>query len=219
MSAGNDIVALKAVNITRSNHPKFYSRILSPAEKELYDELKSTSIPFWNFVWLFWSIKEAAFKFLQRNNPDLVFSPTKFIVAQLVIPAGYKINNVNSTQITGVGFDTYTINGILIYDSNSIFFRSSLTTEFVHSVVNNVDDFDSTYYGIKQIEGNDSENQSKAIRDFLIENLQKQTGFNHLAVSKNVSDIPIITKRNEELSIPVSLSHHDNWIAYSFQLG
>ena len=35
ISAGNDIVALNAINITRTKQPRFYSKILSAAEIEL----------------------------------------------------------------------------------------------------------------------------------------------------------------------------------------
>src|ERR1700691_5688102 len=99
ISAGNDIISLNAINITRTKQEKFYSKILSPTEKELYNQAEFTTIPFENFVWLLWSIKESAYKYLKRNNPGLVFIPIKFTVKQLLIPHGYISTNFGARQL------------------------------------------------------------------------------------------------------------------------
>jgi len=48
----------------------------------------------------------------------------------------------------------------------------------------------------------------------LIDNLND----NNIIINKNPLGIPVILKDNIELRIPVSLSHHEYYIAYSFQL-
>jgi len=53
-STGNDIVALNAIAIARTKQNRFYSKILSPSEKNLYSQAGFSKIPFENFVWLLW---------------------------------------------------------------------------------------------------------------------------------------------------------------------
>ena len=71
ISTGNDIVALKAINVARTKQQNFYSKIITVSEKALYDEHFSGRLLFEHFVWLAWSVKESVFKYLQRINPDL----------------------------------------------------------------------------------------------------------------------------------------------------
>ena len=54
--AGNDIVALKAIDVSRTKQSNFYSKIIVPAEKSLHDRTLSTVLPLELFVWLAWSI-------------------------------------------------------------------------------------------------------------------------------------------------------------------
>src|SRR5476651_714407 len=81
-SIGNDIIALKTIDVPRTQNPRFYSKILSPAEQLLYQSCCPT-LHFHHFVWLLWSIKESAYKCLQRLQPELVFSPVKIEISHL----------------------------------------------------------------------------------------------------------------------------------------
>ena len=67
ISTGNDIVALKAINVARTKQQKFYNKIITGSEKALYEGQFSERLPFEYFVWLAWSVKESVFKYLQRN--------------------------------------------------------------------------------------------------------------------------------------------------------
>src|ERR1700760_4400635 len=86
-STGNDIVALQATRPEKTNLPRFYSRILTVAEQELYYRLDRPGLAFDHHTWLCWSIKESAYKFNKRNSPDLVFSPLKITISELLPPA------------------------------------------------------------------------------------------------------------------------------------
>ncbi|MGZ3833295.1 MAG: 4'-phosphopantetheinyl transferase family protein, partial [Mucilaginibacter sp.] len=100
ISTGNDIVALKTINIARTKQQNFYRKIISASEKDLYDRQISDKLPFDVFVWLLWSVKESGYKYLQRITPELVFSPTKIIITQLALPADNFVE-----QFEGRGFD------------------------------------------------------------------------------------------------------------------
>src|ERR1700761_9130738 len=119
-STGNDIVALKAINIARTKQPNFYSKILSVSEKDLYDQPFSDKIPFENFVWLCWSIKESAYKFLDRIVPDRVFSPTRTIVSSIELPTHLVLSEFDG-QAEGCGFDNKTAyKGIVSIDDQKL---------------------------------------------------------------------------------------------------
>jgi hypothetical protein len=56
------------------------------------------------------------------------------------------------------------------------------------------------------------------VRKFLVSRLNKLFHSAILIIGKNNGEVPIIIKKNKELPIPISLSHHGQLIAYSFQL-
>jgi phosphopantetheinyl transferase (holo-ACP synthase) len=218
ISAGNDIVALNAINAARTKQPEFYSKILSVTEKSLYQAPISEAIPFEIFVWLLWSVKESAYKFLQRHNPALIFTPVKFEVKELHIPAGFIINDFNGEEIEAVGFaDDFYIKSTIIVGEYKLYSRSLIYDELILSTVNDSDNFDKVYWGIKAIESSDTEIQSAAVRKFLLSRL-RALGFKSPVISKNGNGIPVLLIDDTESEIPVSLSHHDCWVAYAFQL-
>jgi phosphopantetheinyl transferase (holo-ACP synthase) len=219
ISTGNDIISLNAINITRTKQEKFYSKILSPTEKELYNQAEFTAIPFENFVWLLWSIKESAYKYLKRYNPGLIFTPIKFTVKQLLIPSRYALTNFEATQIEGTGFNNIpALKGVITIGDDTFYSSSLIYRELIVSVVNDNENFENVCWGVKLIERADQEYQSTGVRGFLVEQLQEVLHLDGLQISKSSGGIPVVLKGNNELPVAVSLSHHDKLIAYSFNL-
>jgi len=218
ISTGNDIISLNAINITRTKQEKFYSKILSPTEKELYSQAEFAAIPFENFVWLLWSIKESAYKYLKRINPGLVFIPIKFSVKKLLIPHGYALTNFEATQLEGTGFNNIpALKGIITIGADTLYSNSLIYRELIVSVVNDNENFENVCWGIKLIERADPEYQSTEARKFLAERLQGFLHFYEFVISKNAVGIPTVLKEDGELPVAVSLSHHEGLVAYSFQ--
>jgi phosphopantetheinyl transferase (holo-ACP synthase) len=217
-STGNDIVSLNAIDITRTKQQRFYSKILAVSESILYNQYQ-TDITFENFVWLLWSIKESAYKFLQRNNPGLVFSPTKCVVTQLEIPAKNQIMNPSVAVLEGIEFDKHpAFKSIVTVGLETLYSRSIVNSDFIFSVVSRDNNFESTGWGIKRIDDTDSDSQSAEVRSFLLEKLQNEFPLHKLQVNKNSDDCPILVNGAEEINTPISLAHHDHWVAYSYQL-
>lgn len=211
-STGNDIVSLNAINIARTRQPRFYSKILAHSEIELYNSPVYDQLPLEHYVCVLWSVKESAYKFLQRNNPNLVFSPTKFIVTQLEIPA---INFSSANE--GIGFDENPVfKGTVTFGSETLYSRSLLNDAFIFSIVNHEDNFDTTCWGIKLIDNSEPHCQSTEVRSFLMDKLNELLPYDNLLVTKNAHGCPIL--ENENRHIPISLAHHEHWIAYSVQL-
>jgi phosphopantetheinyl transferase (holo-ACP synthase) len=211
ISTGNDIIALKTINIARTKQQKFYRKIISASEKDLYDRQLSDNLPLDVFVWLLWSVKESVYKYLQRITPELVFSPTKIISNQLVLPA---CNFVE--QFEGRGFNEDSVyKGVVSFGEHALYSRSVISEEFIFSVVNGTDDFRHIRWGIQLIHSSDADAQSKAVRGFLIKALSPLLPGSDLLVDKSPHGYPIILKDGVEIALPVSLAHHGHYVGYS----
>lgn len=221
-STGNDIVALKAINKQRTNQISFYSRILSVSEQTLYYRRGFNEMPLEKFVWLLWSVKESVYKYQKRIVPGLVFSPTKIIIHGIDPPCRrtdtsfgdieWENNNNESSE------EFY--KGIVIFGADIFYFRSKIHDELISTVVNNDENFENVWWGIKSIDHADYDNQSKAVREFILNklNFMLSVDNNKLKMGKNHLGYPIVLKGRKEINIPVSFAHHDHFIAYSFVL-
>jgi len=213
---GCDIVALKAINVDRTKQANFYSKIIITAEKSLYDEALSAVVPFEHFVWLAWSVKESVYKFLQRGNPDLVFSPSKINIKQLTVPAPIPSP---AEETEGQGFDNNRVySGFIMYGDQQFYSRSTLNNDLIFSVVNDVDDFTATYWGIKKIDSSEPDVQSAAVRIFILNSLNSLFPGEGLRIEKSPYGYPMVLQNDTELPVIISFAHHDLWVAYSFVL-
>jgi phosphopantetheinyl transferase (holo-ACP synthase) len=212
ISTGNDIVALKAINIARTKQQNFYSKIISDSEKDLYDQQFSERLLFEHFVWLFWSIKESAYKYLQRITPALIFSPTRIIINQLEIPVNNTIQVFEGRDFN----DKIVYKGVVEFGAHTLYSRSIITDDFIFSVANHTDNFERVLWGIQSIDSSEPGRQSEAVRTFAIAMLTSLFPGAELKIDKNLHGIPILLKNGIEIPMPVSLAHHDHYVAYSF---
>ncbi len=211
ISTGNDIIALKTINIARTKKQNFYRKIISASEKDLYDHQLSDKLPFDVFVWLLWSVKESAYKYLQRVTPELVFSPTRITIDQLALPVDNFVG-----QLEGKGFDDDSVyKGVISFGDHMLYSKSVINEEFIFSVVNCTDGFGHTRWGIQLIHSSDPDAQSKAVREFLIKALSPLFPDSDLLVDKSPHGYPIVLKDGVEIALPVSLAHHGHYVGYS----
>jgi phosphopantetheinyl transferase (holo-ACP synthase) len=216
-STGNDIVSLADINVLRTQEPVFYKKILSEAEIIQYQQEYSGAISFINYVWLLWSIKESGYKYLQRIDPELLFSPTKFVVNNLVCPLKSRTEPFNGSIIEQKGFEEETVHTARVtHGKNTLRSRSTFYPDMVHSVVHHTESFDSVNWGIKTITSTDAKSQSEAVRAFLLNKLKTVFFDNQLQVSKSKHGVPFVMHRQKQIPILVSFSHHKQFIAYSF---
>ena len=217
ISAGNDIVSIAAINTVRTKQPAFYKKILSETEINQYQAAYSEIIPFEIYTWLLWSIKESAYKYLQRLNPELIFSPTRFVVSDLRRPKRQLTESFGSSQLEAIGFDEERAwTGLITCGNNILYSRSVLYPNVIHSVVNYEDTFKKVYSGIKTITNTSSANQSATVRTFILDKLSSLFSTKKLRVDKSKRGIPVISDGENQMQLPVSLSHHEHFIAYSF---
>jgi phosphopantetheinyl transferase (holo-ACP synthase) len=213
-STGNDIVALSAINVDRTRQPNFYSKIITDNEKSLYDEALFAVLPLEHFVWLAWSVKESVYKFLQRHQHDLIFSPSKIIIAQVTPPP-----KQSEAQREGIGFHEESVYRVQVtFIGHRFHARSILARDYIISVADNYDDYSKTHWGIKKIGSSEPQDQSAAVRELVLHKLNELFPDDHFKIEKRLAGFPVLLKNGTETAIPVSFAHHDQYVAYSFVL-
>jgi len=150
-SVGNDIVDLRSVDKNRTEEPRYYSKILSVEEQEIYSSLQPPTLPFFIFIWLLWSVKESGYKYLKRNFPDLIFSPTKIIIKNITFPDNLKLPVQDLLVWNNNDENNEFFSGEAVYDTINFYFRSAINNDWLTSVVNESEDFKNVYWGIKTI--------------------------------------------------------------------
>jgi phosphopantetheinyl transferase (holo-ACP synthase) len=202
ISTGNDIVALHATQPEKTNLPRFYSRILTVAEQELYGQLDKPELAFDHFTWLCWSIKESAYKFNKRNSPDLVFAPLKIIISELLPPASAAEGYYRCKVSCG---------------PETLYSRSLLGEGFIVTVVSEDEQFANTRWGFQPIGSSAYSDQSSSARTFALRHLSATLFRNDLQVQKDKDGCPIVIAGQQKLDIPLSLAHHHTYVAWSFR--
>jgi hypothetical protein len=201
-STGNDIVALAATDKERTSRYRFYSRILSAEEQTLYAQQEArTRLALDHYVWLLWSIKESVYKYSSRIDREPVFSPLKIPVRRLDPPS-----------------DDEFYKGIALYGPDTLYSRSIIRNGVIVTVVSSDKDFIDTRWGFTPIGSSSYADQSAAVRSLALNELYAIFPGTNLRIEKTGSGFPVLLGGETLLDIPLSLAHHDRFVAYSFRL-
>ncbi|TCC94408.1 4-phosphopantetheinyl transferase family protein [Pedobacter frigiditerrae] len=104
---GNDIVDLDKANTESDWKRKGYlDKLFSSQEQQ---EILNSSNPE-RMVWLFWSIKEAAYKIVNRETQERFYSPRKF-------------------NVTSIGN-----NGIVTFEGKTFYTKSEIKDNLIHTI-------------------------------------------------------------------------------------
>lgn len=206
ISAGNDIVALNLVDKQRTLLPAFYLKFITPAELSLH---KDSAISFESFVWLLWSVKESAYKYLKRNDENLVFSPNKLIVQNFSVSGDIDRCDFDTDQSVDVYYD-----GIVSTGSFTIKFKSAINNHFIATIINEGE----VYWGVQTIAEGDYHNQSNSVRLLALAKLNSILLADDLWIDKHTSGYPFIMNGRYKLETALSFAHHGCYVSYAFQL-
>ena len=213
-SAGNDIVALNAIDIHRTRDIRFYSKFITSSELAIQQQ--PVALPFEIFVWLLWSVKESAYKYLKRHDAGLLFSPVKFIVEQLNIPAHFILTHFDGNHWDSEETPGNYLTGTVSYGNTRLYFRSYLTEDFITSVVDANEQFENVSWGIQLIENTDHQHQSQEVRNFALIKLKALLAIDDLWIVKSEIGYPVVMEGGIPLEVDLSFAHHDKWVGYSF---
>jgi hypothetical protein len=156
------------------------------------------SLPFSSFIWLLWSIKESAYKYVSRSNPQLIFAPLMFQVSRLTWSV-----------------DCY--EGTVRYDDLVLHSRSYLVPgEAILSIVDVHADFCRVRWGVRVIGDPNYASQSRQVRTFALGSLARDLPGTNLRIVKSPDGPPEVWENDHVLDIPISLAHHDKYVAWSY---
>jgi phosphopantetheinyl transferase (holo-ACP synthase) len=217
ISTGNDIIAIASINAGRTKESRFYSKIISREEKQLYSGEIAGAMPFEYFVWLAWSIKESTYKYLKRGNKDLLFSPLKINISSFICPAKLLIGALGAEPRQADSIDK---SGAVITKVHSgscmLECRSILYDELIYSVAAGPEGFDAVSWGIMSIASDLASDQSAAVRSFAAARLKSLFPDTGLSIEKDFYGVPGVVCNGEHWRLPLSFTHHHNFVAYSF---
>lgn len=213
-STGNDIVALKLVDKERTNQFRFYSKILSASEQELYNQYQLKAFSFEHYVWLLWSVKESAYKYLKRLTPGLLFSPTKIIIQQIQ-PSVSPNKPVSNFIDDGISISQKNYCGKFTYNGQSLYFRSAINEEWIASMVSDTEDLDNVCWGVGRVVNSDNESRSAGARAMLLAQLNSRLpGVLH--IEKSAVGYPVILQNGDVTGTVASLAHDGPFVGYAY---
>ncbi len=188
---GNDIIDIKVAG-KESNWKRkgFLEKIFTPQERIYINEAVDSE----KMVWTLWSMKESAYKAYTRQFGGRFFAPQKINCTLLSTSKGSVTINEISYKTTSRTTDNY------IY---SIANHCDTIIEYLvnHCFLNKNDDYKIQQQHIYQ----------RVINSYAAVS-GKQTKY--LAVIKDTHGIPSIHCKGEQLTIPVTISHHGYYSAF-----
>jgi hypothetical protein len=99
------------------------------------------------------------------------------------------------------------------FDSEIFYTRSLISDDLIFTVANNSNDFKNVCWGIKNIDNAPYEKQSKSIREFALNKLNQLYSGNNFSIEKSQIGYPFLKEKKQ---IPLSFSHHGNFVGYAF---
>lgn len=218
-STGNDVVFLPATRPERTNLPRFYSRILTAAEVEGFQRIAPSGLPFDHYIWLCWSVKESVYKFQKRSCPEIAFGPLRIEVRQLEAPHGdqdFYAGIVGGPYREQPGDRQPSHADPAPASDLTLYSRSWVRDDVIFTVVSEDQQFTDTHWGFSAINSPAYADQSAAVRRLALGELSSVLSRNDLRLEKDAAGCPIVLAGDWPLAIPISLAHHERYIAYSF---
>ena len=210
-SAGNDIVSLSSVNSQRTLQPNYYTRVLSASEKKRYDSIRF-NIPFDEFIWMSWAVKEAAYKFLKRNHSALEFSPTRLEVVQCHEPDNGVMPEADCRVFSNKDQPSYS-GTVTCGELGILYFRAVRTRDWIAAVVNGVNEFSRIVWHVDEIENESRATQSARVRELLLRALgERYPGM--LTIEKTAGDYPVLHQNSHPVDLPISFAHHGRYVSF-----
>jgi phosphopantetheinyl transferase (holo-ACP synthase) len=220
MSVGNDIVALQSIDVNRTNHPAFYLKFITENEFALFAEAKS-KLSFGQFVWLLWSVKESIYKAAVRRNETLIFSPLKINIHSITVAEKFSFQLDDAMQQQWIFSDDEEncITCVAYFQAEKYQSKSFLNDAVICTIaVHSSQPFTNIIAGIQQINTTDSAAQSAAVRILAQQSLQQKLSFNNIQFKQSQQGFPIVVINNKPTEIPLSFSHHQQYVGYAFAI-
>jgi phosphopantetheinyl transferase (holo-ACP synthase) len=190
--SGNDIIDI-ALAKKESNWKRkgFLEKLFTPPE-QLY--IRQAQHPV-NLVWLFWSMKESAYKVYTRQYSGRFFAPNKIECALMTSCTGQVTINQRKYNTISALTDKY------IY---SIAKPSGCNPSLFHS---------KCFYNHKSSDTNSCQLINEKIKNYYASITGKEKM--NLTLIKDNNNLPTLFCKDDHSKIPVSITHHGNYAAFT----
>jgi phosphopantetheinyl transferase (holo-ACP synthase) len=190
--SGNDIVDI-ATAAAESNWERvgFLEKIFTQQEQQY---ILDAAMP-GQMVWRLWTMKESAYKIYTRQHGGRFFAPQKLSCILLSETYG-EVSIYNDTYQT----------------------ITSATKDYIYTIATLKDDKSDPLnfcFAIPADAGQQKFIYEKLIAGYASIKGQDKSNF---TILKNKDSIPFLYCKNEKRKIPVSITHHGNYAAYTFNL-
>ena len=189
---GNDIVDIHlAAKETNWQRKGFLEKIFTPSEQSMINNTASPQ----QMVWRLWTMKESAYKLYTRQQGGRFFAPGKHHCS---INSG----NYGEVSINDQQYQTLT----------------STTSNYIYTIAKSVNDktgdFINSCFDLPDITS--EEQRAFMYNKILIEyNRYSNMKHNALVFTKDCNGIPWLSCKNENTKIPVSITHHGRFAAFT----
>ncbi len=187
---GNDIVDLELAK-TQSNWQRkgFLTKIFTSQERQMIEQAKD---PF-RLVWLFWSMKESAYKCYVQKKKVRFFAPKKF-----------QCELITNNQ------------GLVLIDNEFYKTHSKLTNKFILTEASAVQN-KSIENGYFELNNSTPKRSSSIVRNKLKDaiSINMKLPVEKFSIKKNALGIPYVYRGTKQLQVSISMTHHGNFGAYS----
>jgi phosphopantetheinyl transferase (holo-ACP synthase) len=208
--AGNDIVAYKHQRcLSKWKDERFLLKILQTHEIEnLYKQTNKDA-----YLWMLWTLKEAAYKLSCFLGNRKKFHPKTFCISDIDVIDDATVQHIefdkNNIALQCIG----NIESTIMFEEQVFNGATLIAHEFVHSVVCNKKGLENLCYAIGKHNNFNKNDYSNEVRTFAIQELLK----NKITIDtiyKDEDGIPFIVVNGTEKYI--SLSHDQQFVSYAY---
>ena len=194
---GNDIVdRAQAKRESNWQRKGFLNKLFTPSEQQLIQSAIDPEC----LVWLLWSMKESAYKATTRKTGKRVFNPKK----------------ISCTLTT---WSDEAAEGFVVYEEEYRT-RSLITPNYIASVAFPANQLPIPEQVVILLERADNQHQSTQLRTSVLEHYAavSPVADKELQVFSDKNGLPALVIKNslqETVSLPISISHHGHYGAFS----
>ncbi|MBO0932984.1 4'-phosphopantetheinyl transferase family protein [Fibrella aquatilis] len=218
MWLGNDLVCLTALRRHDPDHAaRFRQKVLTPHEQQLVVGAPQPD----RLLWLLWSLKEAAYKYCQQQQPSLTFVATRFgLLSSPTVPAP-----LPATHWRDHGFDHLPATTTCLQTPLGIAYGRTVGTPtcLMSVVAGSLAALETVHWEIRRA-GSAPAQQSAQVRQAAANRFRAEWGLLpgvRLTFEKNKhsawgSGGPVLHLNNQPQPCAISFSHDAQYVAYAF---
>ncbi|MBI2269140.1 MAG: 4'-phosphopantetheinyl transferase superfamily protein [Bacteroidetes bacterium] len=210
---GNDIVDMEdGRNLNRSGQKRFLDKLFTPSEQQL---ISASDMPD-HMIWVLWSIKESAYKVVNRSTGIRSYVPLSYKVQ--LSSALLKSKMINRENSSGVKFLDSSISAL----GFKLFAKTLVTRNFIYSHASSEFSYlKHVKWNIEKTTATKPEQQSHTIRESAKKHIAQtqRIEMSEISISNDEGRPPCVQINHKSINkIDLSFTHDGPYLAYSYIL-